>query len=92
LRSRAQEPPFRRFEVAFGFRFRRFDHLGDQLLLAQLSGTLCQFGAHRQHLALSLGFGQGAGLGGLGLGLIDLGLVLSLDDGGLTREFGLFTL
>jgi hypothetical protein len=45
---------------AFGFRFRRFDHLGDQLLLAQLSGTLGQFGAHRQHLALSLGFGQGA--------------------------------
>jgi len=71
-------------------RFRRFAHLGEQILLAQLSGTLGQFGAHRQHLALSLGFGSGAGLGSLGLGVIDLGHVLSLYDGGLMPEFGLF--
>ncbi len=41
---------------------------------------------------LGLGFGQRTGLGGLRLSLVYPGLVLSLDDGGLTGELGLLVL
>ena len=65
------------------------DHLGDQLLLAQLGLVLGQLGLRGDDRALRLGLRQRAGLGRLGLRLVDLGLVLRLDDGGLPGELGL---
>src|SRR6185437_315215 len=68
------------------------DHLGHQLLLAQLGLALCPLGLCGDHLALRAGLGQRAGLARLGLGLVHLGLVLGLDDGGLALILGLLAL
>jgi hypothetical protein len=68
------------------------DHLGHELLLAQLGLALGQLSLSRDHFALRAGLRQRAGLGGLGLGLVDLGLVLGLDDRGLALVLGLLAL
>jgi hypothetical protein len=68
------------------------DHLGHELLLAQLGLALGQLSLSRDHFALRAGLRQRAGLRGLGLGLVDLGLVLGLDDRGLALVLGLLAL
>ena len=69
-------------QQAYPLRFRlgRLDHLGYQLLLAELGLALGEFGLRGDDLALRVCLGQRPGLCRFRLCLVDLGLVLRLND------------